>query len=122
MSDFDQIFIEDIKCYATIGINKWEKQTKQPLVVSLTLDIKKMPRNNKDKIYETIDYKELVYKIKNFVENSNYELIETLGKEVAYLCLENAKVYNAKIKIDKLKALKAARSVGVIIYRSKNEN
>ena len=121
MNNFDQIFIEDLKCYATIGIFDWERQTKQPLIINLTLDISKI-KNPKDHISDTVDYKSLSRKINDLVEKSSYQLIETLGIEIAKICLSDQKVINAKVKIDKPGALRLSKNVGVIISRSKNEN
>jgi dihydroneopterin aldolase len=121
MNNFDQIFIEDLKCYAKIGIFDWEKETKQPLVINITLDIKKIKKITDD-INSTVDYKSLTYKINKLIEESEYQLIETLGIEIAELCLKEEKVINANIKIDKPGALRLTKNVGVIISRSKNEN
>ena len=95
MNDFDQIFIEDLKCYATIGIFDWERQTKQPLIINLTLDISKI-KNPKDHISDTVDYKSLSRKINDLVEKSSYQLIETLGIEIAKICLSDQKANPAR--------------------------
>ena len=121
MNNFDQIFIQDLKCYATIGLFDWARPAKQPLVINITLGISKL-KNPKDHITDTVDYKSLSRKINDLVENSSYQLIETLGIEIAKICLEDQKVINAKVKIDKPGALKLSKNVGVIISRSKNEN
>ena len=121
MNKYDQIFIEDIKCYAKIGIFDWERGTKQPLVINITLDIKKI-QNISDNINNTVDYKSLSYKINELIQSSEFQLIGTLGIEIANLCLKEKKVINAIIKIDKPGALKLSKNVGVIISRSKNEN
>ena len=63
-----------------------------------------------------------ISKINELIEDSEYQLIETLGVEIAKLCLKEKKVINASIKIDKPGALKLSKNVGVIISRSKNEN
>ena len=60
--------------------------------------------------------------INDLVEKSSYKLIETLGIEIAKICLSDQKVINAKVKIDKPGALRLSKNVGVIISRSKNEN
>jgi len=121
MNKYDQIFIEDLKCYAKIGIFDWERETKQPLVINITLDIQKI-KDITDEIESTVDYKSLTYKINTLIEDSEYKLIETLGVEIAELCLKDEKVINAIIKIDKPGALRLTKNVGVIISRSKNEN
>tara|TARA_B110001454_G_scaffold33127_1_gene32451 strand:- start:465 stop:833 length:369 start_codon:yes stop_codon:yes gene_type:complete len=122
MEYYDEIFIEGIKCYSIIGINNWEKNTKQPLIIDINLLMKKIDKKNKDTIDETINYKSISYSIKKLVEKNKYELIETIGKDIALLCLKNKKVIQAKVKINKPNALKISNNVGVIITRGKNEN
>ena len=46
MEYYDEIFIEGIKCYSIIGINNWEKNTKQPLIIDINL----LMKNNASKI------------------------------------------------------------------------
>ena len=75
-----------------------------------------------DNINETINYKSVSYSVKELVKNNTYELIETMGKDIALLCLKNEKVIEAKIKINKPNALKISHNVGVVITRGKNEN
>ena len=122
MSQYDEIFIEGIKCYSTIGINNWEKNTKQPLIIDVSLLMEKIDNNNKDNINETINYKLVSYSVKELVEKNTYELIETRSKDIALLCLKNQKVVEAKVKINKPNALKISNNVGVVITRGKNEN
>ncbi|NCG35579.1 MAG: dihydroneopterin aldolase [Dehalococcoidales bacterium] len=122
MSQYDEIFIEGIKCYSTIGINNWEKNTKQPLIIDINLLMEKIDNNNKDNINETINYKLISYSVKELVEKNTYELIETMGKDIALLCLKNQKVVEAKVKINKPNALKISNNVGVVITRGKNEH
>ena len=122
MSNYDEIFIEGLKFYATIGINNWEKNTKQPIIIDISLFIEKIKNNNRDKIDETVDYKSISYSVKELVEDNKFELIETMGKEIALLCLKNEKVFEVKVKINKPEALKISDNVGIIINRRKNEN
>ena len=122
MSNYDEIFIEGLKFYATIGIHNWEKNTKQPIIMDISLFIEKIKNNNRDKIDETVDYKSISYSVKELVEDNKFELIETMGKEIALLCLKNEKVFEVKVKINKPEALKISDNVGIIINRRKNEN
>ena len=121
MKQYDQIFIEDLKCYAKIGVFDWERKTKQPLVINIILDIKKI-QNISDNLSDTVDYKSLTYKINELIQNSEFQLIESLGLEITNLCLNEQKVINVNVKINKPGALKLSKNVGVIISRSKNEN
>ena len=90
--------------------------------MDISLFIEKIKNNNRDKIDETVDYKSISYSVKELVEDNKFELIETMGKEIALLCLKNEKVFEVKVKINKPEALKISDNVGIIINRRKNEN
>ena len=117
----DEIFIEGLECFTVIGINDWEKKTKQVVIIDVSIFILQVPNKNKDLITETIDYKNLSYKIKSFVEESDFDLIETLAKEIALLCLKVEKVVKATIKVNKPNALKISKNVGVIVSRERKK-
>ena len=117
----DEIFIEGLECFTVIGINDWEKKTKQLVIIDVSIFILQVPNKNKDLITETIDYKNLSYKVKSFVEKSNFDLIETLAKEIALLCLKVEKVVKATIKVNKPNALKISKNVGVIVSRERKK-
>ena len=117
----DEIFIEGLECFTVIGINDWEKKTKQLIIIDFSIFILQIPNKNKDLITETIDYKNLSYKIKSFVEESDFDLIETLAKEIALLCLKVEKVVKATIKVNKPNALKISKNVGVIVSRERKK-
>ena len=117
----DEIFIEGLECFTVIGINGWEKKTKQLIIIDFSIFILQIPNKNKDLITETIDYKNLSYKVKSFVEKSNFDLIETLAKEIALLCLKVEKVIKATVKVNKPNALKISKNVGVIVSRERKK-
>tara|TARA_B100001146_G_scaffold160134_1_gene141158 strand:+ start:239 stop:613 length:375 start_codon:yes stop_codon:yes gene_type:complete len=117
----DEIFIEGLECFTVIGINDWEKKTKQLIIIDFSIFILQIPNKNKDLIAETIDYKNLSYKVKSFVEESNFDLIETLAKEIALLCLKVEKVVKATVRVNKPNALKISKNVGVIVSRERKK-
>ena len=117
----DEIFIEGLECFTVIGINDWEKKTKQLIIIDFSIFILQIPNKNKDLITETIDYKNLSYKVKSFVEESNFDLIETLAKEIALLCLKVEKVVKATVRVNKPNALKISKNVGVIVSRERKK-
>jgi len=85
MNDFDQIFIEDLKCYATIGIFDWERQTKQPLIINLTLDIPKIKKILTDLKTSNEDVKiksslfEFFTTLVKYMDVNSLNMIPTLG-------------------------------------------
>ena len=78
--------------------------------------------DNKHTILQAGNNNWVMKELKELVEDNKFELIETMGKEIALICLKNEKVFEVKVKINKPEALKISDNVGIIINRRKNEN
>ena len=70
-----------------------------------------------DAIEDTIDYKKITKGIIKFVEESEFQLQETLAEGIAALVKNEYKVNSLKLRISKPGALRHAEDVGVIIHR-----
>ncbi|HET9679661.1 MAG TPA: dihydroneopterin aldolase [Gammaproteobacteria bacterium] len=113
----DIVFIKDLRIATTVGIFDWERQIKQ--TISLDLD---MAADNKkaaasDHIDDTLDYKTVAKRLIEFVEGSEFQLVETLAERCADIVLQEFKVPWLKLKLDKPGAVRGAKSVGVVIER-----
>ncbi len=113
----DIVFIEDLRIDATIGIYEWEKRIKQTLAFDLEMaaDIRKAAAS--DKIEDALNYKAVSKRIIQFVEESRFELVETLAEEVAALVLREFDVPWLRLTLNKLGAVRGSRSVGIRIER-----
>ena len=119
MRNKDFIFINDLNARCIIGVSDEERREKQDVVINLVIetDFKKPAKS--DNFQDALDYRSLKKKILKFVEQSDYHLLEALAEAVATLCLEEIKISEVKIKIEKPLALRFARSVGVEVIRSR---
>ena len=70
-----------------------------------------------DAIEDTIDYKKITKAIIKFVEESEFQLQETLAEGIAALVKNEFKVNSLKLRVSKPGALRHAEDVGVIIHR-----
>jgi len=113
----DIVFIEDLRIDATIGIYEWEKRIKQTLAFDLEMaaDIRKAAAS--DDIKDALNYKAVSKRIIQFVEESRFELVETLAEEVAALVLKEFDVPWLRLTLNKLGAVRGSRSVGIRIER-----
>ena len=116
----DKIFIKDLLVRCIIGINESERREKQDVMINVTvwLDITKAAQT--DKISETVDYKKISKEIIRMTENSSFFLAETLAEKIAQICLQHEKVKRAEVTVEKMGALRFARSAGVEITRTKD--
>lgn len=117
----ERIHIRDLRVRCIVGINDWEREKKQDVLINLTLwaDLKKACRE--DSIDDTVNYKPLKNKIVEMVERSEFNLIERMAEAIAELCLEEPLVGRVDVTVDKSGALRFARSVAVEITRIRPE-
>ena len=115
----DIIFLRELAIETTIGIYDWERRVKQTLVFDLEMaaDIRKAAAS--DAIEDTLDYKAVSKRIRAYVSESRFNLVETLAERVAALVLSEFEVSWVKLTLNKRGAVRGARDVGIIIERSR---
>ncbi len=115
----DIIFLGGLEIDTVIGIYEWERSIKQTIVldVEMAFDIKQAAAS--DDIAYTLDYKTVSDRIVNFVEHSNFFLVEKLIEEIAGILLNEFSIPWVKITLNKKGAISRARDVGIIIERGR---
>ncbi|MEM7401513.1 MAG: dihydroneopterin aldolase [Pseudomonadota bacterium] len=113
----DTIFLRDLEVDATIGIFEWEKRIKQKVRIDLEMaaDIAKAAAS--DSIEDTLDYKAISKRVIQFVEDSSYELIETLIEKIAEILLQEFNIPWVRVRLSKPGAVRGSRDVGIVIER-----
>jgi dihydroneopterin aldolase/D-erythro-7,8-dihydroneopterin triphosphate epimerase len=64
-----------------------------------------------------VDYRALKKRAFQMVETSEFYLLETLTDRLADLCLQDLRVLEVQVSVEKPSALRFARSVGVEIVK-----
>jgi dihydroneopterin aldolase len=113
----DIIFLNQLRVDTVIGIYDWERRVKQTVVIDLEMGADVAKAAAGDRIEDTLNYKAVAKKVAAFVEESRFQLVETLAERVAELVLNEFDVPWLRIRIDKAGAVRGARGVGVIIER-----
>jgi FolB domain-containing protein len=117
----DQIHIRDLHLRAVIGISEEERRDRQDVLINLTLDSDTRAAGRSDDISDALNYRTLTKRIITLGEGSPFFLIEKLAAEIARLCLEDRRVERARVSVEKPGALRFARSVSVIIERTRGD-
>lgn len=115
----DRIFIRDLALRCIIGLYPEERTNKQDVIINVTIETDLSAAGKSDNLNDTVDYKAIKLAILDFVENSSFNLIESLAEGIAAICLRDAKVQRATVTIDKPGALRFCRSVAVEVTRSR---
>ena len=113
----DIVFIRQLRIDTTIGIYDWEKQIKQPVVLDIEMAMDNTKAAATDRIEDALDYKAISKRLKQFVGESRFELVETLAERCAAILREEFGVPWVRLKVDKVGAVSDAAGVGVIIER-----
>ena len=113
----DIIFLRDLHIQTVIGIYEWERNTRQEVVLDLEMatDVRKAAES--DDIEDALNYKSVAKRLIAFVEESRFQLVETLAESCAEIVLKEFGVPWLRLSLNKVGAVRGARDVGVIIER-----
>ena len=115
----DIVFIRELKVDTVVGIYDWEKRMRQHVVLDIEMgaDIARAARS--DAIADTLDYKAVAKRVQQFVQESQFGLVETLAERVAGVIMQEFQVPWVKVSLNKPGAVSGSKSVGVVIERGK---
>jgi FolB domain-containing protein len=116
----DRILIKDLMVRCVLGLSEEERREKQDVLINLILWADLSPAAASDRIEDAVDYRTVKKQIITLVEGSQYHLAETLADRIASLCLEQSRVRQVQVTVEKPTALRFAHSVGVEIIRSRS--
>jgi D-erythro-7,8-dihydroneopterin triphosphate epimerase len=117
----DEIRIKGLFLRTIIGINDDEREQKQDVRINLALTVDTRPAARSDEIDDAVNYRTITKDVIDLVENSKFFLVERMAEEIARLCLRDPRVEQVRVSIEKPAALRFARSVGVVIRRSRSD-
>ncbi len=117
----DEILISDLQLNCIIGVNDWERKQKQKVIIDIVIYADLSGACETDRTEDTVNYKELKERVIGMVDNSNFYLVERLAGEIARICLAQSLVEAVMVRVNKPGALTFARTVGVEIFRAKEQ-
>ncbi|MDJ1179433.1 dihydroneopterin aldolase [Roseofilum sp. BLCC_M91] len=107
------IKITNLRLRTLIGINDWEREKKQDVVINIKIGFDAKKPSETDQIEDTVNYKWITKQIIEQVENHSYGLIERMGQTIIDIVMADPKVIWTKVKVDKPFALRFSDSVSV---------
>jgi len=115
----DEIRIKGLFLRTIIGVNDDEREHKQDVRINLWLTVDTRPAGRSDNIEDAVNYRTITKDVIDLVENSRFFLVERMAEEIARLCLSDPRVAKVRVGIEKPAALRFARSVGVLVERTR---
>lgn len=116
MIAMDTVCIEDLRVDTVIGVYAWERELRQPLLISARLGY-----DNRvvDKLSVAIDYASVAQALREHIAGRNDDMLETLAESCCALLTDRFHPRSIELHIDKpmaAAALGCAR-VGVCVQR-----
>lgn len=113
----DKIFLSELKIETVIGIWEWERKIRQTVIVDLEMSADIAKAAATDSVDDTLNYKSVAKRIQAFVEESSFQLVETLAEKIAAIVRDEFGVQWVKVRVNKPGAIRGSRDVGVLIER-----
>lgn len=113
----DQVFIENLLARGIIGINDWEREKPQDIIINIALFADLRKAGQTDSIEDSIDYRRIAKRALSHAESAQKFTVEALASDIAGLCLEEPNVQKVRVRIEKPGAVRFSQSVGVEIER-----
>jgi len=113
----DRIFIRNLQIDTVIGIYDWERKRRQRIVIDLDMSADVARAARAEDVESTLNYKTLSDELVNFIENSEFQLIETLAERITGIIRDDFGVQWVRLTLHKPDALAGDTDVGVMIER-----
>ncbi|MCL4834023.1 MAG: dihydroneopterin aldolase [Caldilineaceae bacterium] len=114
--------MKDLLVRGILGINPEERKNRQDILVNVTMWVDTRQAGISDAIEDAVNYKTITKAILAHVEGGAPMLVERLVAEIARIAVAgDERVQAVQVSVEKPTALRFARSVGITIYRSRDE-
>ena len=114
------VFVNRLAVQASIGIHPHEREAKQ--TIWLTIDASVMEdahnaENTPENISDVVCYEDICKTVTALATNEHIDLVETLAERIADRLMQDMRIMQIRVQIEKPEAITEAASVGIAISR-----
>jgi 7,8-dihydroneopterin aldolase/epimerase/oxygenase len=117
----DTVFVRDLEVEIIIGINDWEREKRQTVLIDLDIACDAAAAAVADDIEKAVNYRSVTKAVLAHVEASSYFLVETLAERLAAMIRADFRAPWVRVAVRKPGAVRHSREVGVVIERGSRE-
>lgn len=118
MAADDRILIRKLLVRGIIGLNDWEREVAQDIVISLDIRIDARRAGITDDMRDSLNYRTVAKDVIAYAESSAHYLVEALATGIARIVVVEHGAERVKVRVEKPGALRFAESVGIEIERT----
>lgn len=91
----DKIILRKMRFNGICGVFAEEKELAQPFLITITLEIPRIPACDTDDLNDTVDYGKVFALTKEVVEQGSYDLIEYMAGEIVRKTMASSGIIHA---------------------------
>tara|TARA_B110000438_G_scaffold232031_1_gene227581 strand:+ start:97 stop:525 length:429 start_codon:yes stop_codon:yes gene_type:complete len=115
------VLIKDFLINEIIGIHNHERVNKQKIIFNITIDVNQNTIPDENDLSSIVDYEKITNRLELLAKNKNYNFLESLAEDSFKEIFVDKRINSIKIKIEKPDAIKNAKSVGVEVFKNRND-
>ncbi|MCV2883343.1 dihydroneopterin aldolase [Aestuariibacter sp. AA17] len=113
----DKIIIQGLKINALIGVYDWERESKQPLLVDIVMQLDLSKAAQSDDVNDTVDYAKAAELLEKVALDSDFQLLEALAGKLIDTLMATYPLLNVTLTLTKPNILDNAQKVAVQMTR-----
>lgn len=114
----DTIFLEQVKVQTKLGVPDWERMVPQTIILDIEISYDLSKSCQSDAIEDTIDYGQVVSRIRETLTEHSFKLVEALAEHICQMILREFGGLSVKVKVAKPAILPGLKALGVVITRN----
>ena len=117
----DKIIIKNLLARGIIGVNDWEREKPQDILINIEIEADLRQAGESDDIDHTVNYRTVAKKAVELAEGTGKQTVESLAHAIAIAALESDRAESVRVRVEKPGAVRFAESVGVEVVRSRHQ-
>jgi dihydroneopterin aldolase len=114
-----KIFVRNLVLDVSIGALSHELHGMQKVRFTVEMTVPTI-LDHGDKVNKIIPYHVIVDKIKEIVAEGHVELVETLSQRIARAALEDKRIIDVTVTVEKLEVIPLAEAAGITTFASRD--
>ncbi len=109
------IKIKNLRLHTIIGVFEWEATIDREIIINAEITTNHLAALQSDELSDTINYDQIITKMKNTVANSRFKLVEKLAQTLMEEILQDQRIKKCKLEIDKVGVVENVDSFSITI-------